>query len=274
MEINYDFIDDEIEGIENRKPPASVEGGTLEIVEANDLKLVTACKNVLEPLVARGEAYKKKAGEMELKVEGDLDTATELIGQGKKYVKVVQDKAKEHYKKPYQDYKTMLGFQNKIVEPVEAANEILQGKIDNLVNLLEVERRAKEQRAQEEARKLQEKIDKQLAEQAAKEKKLAKKEKREPVPLPPVQVAAPVIPKEIKTRTQHGSLKTKPVLQCEITDLKSSALIDAMVQYCGPAYKKLAMQALKKMIAAGMLGVAGIEGVTVTEWFKGKHTKV
>ena len=208
-----------------------------------------------------------------LKDEADFGRATEMIGQLKNLKKLLSD-AVNKYKDPIYDlYKTMRDILGVRKDKIDAHIEIIQQKQNQLAYQLEMNRREAKRRADEAAAELQKKLDAEQAAIDAKEKEKAKEEKREPVFSAPIKVDAPVIPKEIKTKTESGSAKIEMVLMPKITDIKSPYIFQKVIQHFQFKYKELAIKALEKDIKAGALGLKGAEGVTVEEKAVTKHRR-
>lgn len=216
---------------------------------------------------------KNESDVFEIKSEGDLQLAVELQGQAKTILKRLTDSGESYYKPHFDTYKQIRNIVTATIEPLNDAIKILKQKSDQFAYQLEVQRREAEAKARAEAAALQAKIDKEVAEQRAAEAKAAKAEKREPVEMPPIVVDTPVIPKEIKAKTEHGSIKVSMVLRHEVTELESEYLFGLVLAYCRPAYKTMVDQACKKAIKAGALGVAGGPGVMVREEADTQHRR-
>lgn len=270
MPINYDAIinGETVEEQEFDVPQA--DAGTVGEVSRD---LIAVARHEVK---VRGDALAKTLNEADALVIADNDgllTATELQGQIKKALKEIQTAGELLYKPRYNEYKAILNVINAAKSEPEKRVKSLQSKMDSFATLQEMERRKKERAALDAAAALQKKLD---AEQAAineRARAAAKKEKKKFVAPERVIVDAPIIPRTIEARTEHGSAKLDSELIAEITDYNSDYIIQCMFDYCWPAFKTLALTAIKKAIKAGALGIAGADGVTVTEKTTVKHRR-
>jgi hypothetical protein len=263
---------------------AFVNGEEQEAGEAgSDEKQVATQTPVVDVVVVARNAVTVKEGALakdlnradEITVENneDLLEATDLQGRLKTGLKAVQTAGEKYFKPFFNQYKSILNITNTAKSHVEPRIKKLQNKMDSFATLQEVERRKKEQEAKDKAADLQKKIDDEAAELARKAKATAKKSKAVYVPPPRIVVDAPVIPKTIEARTEHGTSKLDTVLIGEVTDFNSDFVRQLMIDYCMPAFRTLAQVAVDKAINAGALGLKGADGVTVTEKTTVKHRR-
>jgi hypothetical protein len=219
------------------------------------------------------ENMRKEADDFECKTESDFYRGVEMVGQCKKLEKQLTDSVNGAIKHLWDEWKEGKNILSVFTDEIKKVQAIPQGKIDAYAHQAEMKRRSDAQKAADEAARLQAKIDAEQASLDAQEKEAAKKEGREPVYLPPITVDKPVIPQEIKTKTESGSAKIEMVLEHTITDITSPFLHKLILDYCGPAYKTIADQACKKAIKAGAIGLKGASGITVEEKAKTKHRR-
>lgn len=214
-----------------------------------------------------------RADEIVINSNEDLIEATDLQGRLKKGQKAIVETGQKYYKPFFDQYKTILNITNAAKSHVEPRVKALQVKMDSFATLQELERRKKEQEARDAAAELQRKIDAEEAELAKKEKATAKKSGVKYKAAPRIVVDAPVIPRTVEAKTEHGTSKLEDVLVGEATDYKSDFLRQLMIDYCMPAFKTMAQTAINKAIKAGALGKKGAPGIKVTKKTQVKHRR-
>ena len=219
------------------------------------------------------EKMKKEADALTVEDRAGFNRSVEMIGQLKNLKKSLTDAVNHIIQPIYQEYKEGRNILTAFTPNLDKIQAAIQKKQDDYAYKAEMKRREDARKAAEDARKLQAKIDAEQKKIDDAEKAAAKKEEREPQYLPPIKVDTPVIPKEIKTKTESGSAKIEMVLVHTITDINSTFLHQLILDHCGPAYKTLADQACKKAIKAGAIGLAGAEGITVEEKAITKHRR-
>ena len=284
--VDYGFLEPEkggrVEFLDVDLPDEiEIEGPTIRKLMPGD-KVVTAGKQLTTTDLVRQkikagekniESMKKEADGLAVENSDGFDRAVEMIGQIKNLKKSLTDAVNAIIQPIYQEYKEGRNILTSFTPKLDKIHATIKEKQDAYAYKAEMKRRADAQKAADEAARLQAKIDAEQAALDAKEKAAAKKENRAPQYLPPVKVDAPVIPREIKTKTESGSAKIEMVLVHTVTDIKSTFLHKLILDHCGPAYKTMADQACKKAIKAGALGLAGAEGITVEEKAVTKHRR-
>jgi hypothetical protein len=151
----------------------------------------------IAPVRAALKVYEDEVGRMKATAENHqvIDeesnkTAIEMAAQAKRIVKTIEELRKEKVR-PYQEYTKGIGNLAKVyTDQLEATERLLKQKINAYLTRQKLERLEAERRAQEEARKLQERLDAESAEKG----------------LPQVEVPMPVLPqKQEPVRTEEGS---------------------------------------------------------------------
>lgn len=269
--IDYDAIIND--GAGETQEPEAVEQRKTKAVGKVSRDLVAVARN---EIAVKNKTCTKLLNQADTLVIEDNDgllSATELQGKIKNASKEIKEAGEKLYKPLFIKYKAILNVVNAALSDYDKRVKLIQGKLNSFATLQENERRKKAQEAQEQAAKLQKKLDDDAAALAKKAKKTAKSIGETYTAPSRIVVNMPVIPKTIEAVTEHGTSKLDPVLVPEITDYATDYIRQAMIDYCYPAFKTLAMQAVKKAIKAGALGINGADGVTVTEKTEVKHRR-
>lgn len=194
----------------------------------------------IEAVRKRFQEYEERIDQMHAQAtdhkvsdNNSLEAAVTMASQAKAAFKRIDDLRKEYVADPNNYVKSINGFAKVYTSKLKGIEENLKSKISSYQYALEMERRKAEQRAREEARKLQEKINKEAA--AAK--------------IEPVQVAPQVIPQpKTIVRTEAGSASQRMEWKWEQVDF-------AQVP---DEYKALDGVKINKAVRAGIREIAGI----------------
>jgi len=266
--VNYDFVEffdaDISDGAESGKglPATAPKKDPVEMARA-----------ILKKFDGKIAYMHGEAEELEIKTDADFNRAVEMRGQGKTLAKQIVEAAEGFSKPLWAEYKKIKNLETSITAPLTETDKLLKKKSDEFAYLKLLEQRKAEQKAREEAAKLQAKIDAEQAKQAEAERKSAKKEKRAAVIPEPIVVDVPVVPQTVAAKTEHGSVSLKMVLKGEITDLESDFVFRMVLSEGRAGYLALAKAALKKAIKAGAVGIKGGPGVTVREVAETQHRR-
>lgn len=158
----------------------------------------------------------------------------EMASQAKRLGKTIEDMRKERIK-PFQDFTRSINNLAKVyTDNLEKIERLLKQKINAYLSKLRLEKFEAERRAQDEARKLQERLD---AESAAKG-------------LPQVEVPMPVLPQKSEpVRTEEGSASQRKEWKWKLVNLADVPR----------EYLVLDTVALNKAVRAGARAIPGIE---------------
>lgn len=211
------------------------------------------------------ESMRTEAIALEIKSDNDFSRAIEMVGQCKKLKKMLEDAVNNHIKPLWDEWKSGKNILTATTSKIDAVQKIPQGKADAYAHEIEMARRKKQQEAEAEARKLQQRLDAEQREREAAERKAAKAEKRKPVYQAPIVVDKPVIEKEVKIKTESAAATIETYLDAEIQNLGSKFVLQMVMNYKRKQYLDLAEKALKAAIKAGVLGINGADGVKVVE---------
>ena len=221
----------------------------------------------------RIQLMKKEADALAVKDDETFVRASEMIGQTKNLKKFLEDAVNEIIKPLYQEYKKGRNILTERTGKLDAIIKAIQGKADAHAYKLEMQRREEERKAREAAAKLQAELDKAQRAAEAAERKAAKAEKRDPVKYEPIVVDTPVVPKEIKLKTESSSAKIEMVLVPTIEDPKAEYVIDKILYYFESQFMDLALKAAIKAIKAGAIGLKGAPGIKVEEKAVTRHRR-
>ena len=216
---------------------------------------------------------KKQTDELTVEDEATFFQASEMIGQTKNLKKLLEDAVNVIIRPLYQEYKKGRNILTERTGKLDDIIKAIQAKADAHAYKLEMQRREEERKAREAAAKLQAELDKAQRAAEAAERKAAKAEEREPVVHEPIVVDAPVVPKEIKVKTESSSAKIEMVLVPMITNPKDEYVIDKVLYYFEDKFMDLATRAAEKAIKAGAIGLKGAPGITVEEKAITKHRR-
>jgi len=177
--------------------------------------LVSESTAMLDPLDPAPAIAKLQEYENEIQKMTDIAQAVSIVDQASnleavamasqavKLFKAIEHARKELVKEPNEFVKGVNSFAKVYTAKLKAIENELKTKLNSYAYKLEIARREAEQKAQEEARKLQAAVDRE-----------AKKKNIKPVVLPP-----PVMPvKTEPTRTAEGSASTRKVWTWEVED--------------------------------------------------------
>ena len=161
--------------------------------------------------------------------------AVALGGEAKKLAKKITAQAKAIVEEPEGFVKSVKAFAKMFTDPLTKVETTLKRKHEDYAYKVELDRRKAEQIAQEEAKKLQERLD-----QEAKEKGVA-----------PVTVTAPVVPKqETVTRTETG---TSAFIRTEWKgEIQDPDVVPR--EFCSPDQKKI-----NDAVKAGLRDIPGVK---------------
>ncbi len=192
--------------------------------------------------------------------------AVEMTTQAKKVAQTIAKQHKE-LKAPYLTVIQPLdSFKKGLADKLAGIQSILNAKITPYLRKKEVERREKQRLADEEARKIQAKLDAEAKEKAdALRKKLEAENKPEEaaavqIEVPPLVVAQ--IESELKISTPSGSAKLAKKWVWEIEDFKK--IPDEIFEQRKDKIKEAMAPAINPRIAAGIRSIPGIKIFEVT----------
>jgi len=175
-----------------------------------------------------------QANEHNVNSQDALENAVAMAGDAKSLGKELEAKRKEIVKDPNRYVKSVNAFVKKFVRPLNTIESILKTKIAQYNHKLEMARREAEQKAREEAARLQAEIDRE-----AKEKHIE--------PTEVVPVAVPEIEKV--TRSESGAAAhTRKVWKAEVVDAN-----EVPREFCAPD-----MKLINEAVRAGIREMAGV----------------
>jgi hypothetical protein len=196
---------------------------------------VAPVRDALKAYEAEVASMKQTAENHQVVDDESNRSAVEMAAQAKRLAKLIEDMRKEKVG-PYQQYTKAVTNLAKVYTDVLENIEriILKPKINAYLSKLKLERLEAERRAQEEARRLQERLDAESAEKN----------------LPRVEVQMPVLPqKQEPVRTEEGSASQRADWKWKLVDIaqvpREYLVIDSV--------------ALNKAVRAGARVIPGIE---------------
>jgi len=200
---------------------------------------ITAAQNSLDGFRAKVEDLNAIAVAFEVTDDVAFARLAEMAGQAKQLDKAVSRAAEGFYIDAYNYYKSVLNIKNAITNATTAIARVLKQKGNEYAYKKELDRREAEKKANAEAVKVQARLD------AEAKKKGVKK----------VTIPAPVfnIPQKAEpVKTQSGTMSSKMVWDCELTDLTSKAVFDMVLRTSPAKYRAIAEAVLKKAIKSGI----------------------
>jgi len=205
-----------------------------EILPPVPILSLEAVKPQFAAYVAQVDRMLADAQAIEIKDDATMSFAVALGGEASKISKAIDAKRKLVTADASDYVKSVNGFAKLFTDKLDAAVRTVKGKISSYQAKVEIARREAEKRAQEEARKLQDDLNKEAEEKGVE----------------PVQVIPPTIPEEKKiVHTETGaSAHFRTVWKAEVVD-------DAAVprNFCTPDMRKI-----NDAVKAGVREIAGV----------------